>query len=151
MIGAFGIVMMHMRANNNYEISGYVYDTIIPSFTDFVFLFKTVSAFGMCCGYYEKILGNQISFCKFYGKRFKRIFPFFATLVLLDIIVSPSVASLYEGFADLTLLFDFFPNAKNISVIGMGWFLGLVFVFYLIFPFFCVLHFLYFGIKKFHQ
>lgn len=24
---------------------------IIPSFTNFVFLFMTVSAFGMCCGY----------------------------------------------------------------------------------------------------
>lgn len=139
MIAAFGIVMMHMRANNNYEISGYVYNTIIPSFTDFVFLFMTVSAFGMCCGYYGKILGNQISFSEFYGKRFKRVLPFFATLVLLDIIVSPSVASLYEGFADLTLLFGFLPNTGNISVIGVGWFLGLVFVFYLIFPFFCVL------------
>lgn len=139
MTAAFGIIMMHMRANNNYEISGYVYDTIIPSFTDFVFLFMTVSAFGMCCGYYGKVLGNQISFCKFYRKRFKKILPFFATLVLLDIIVSPSVASLYEGFADLTLLFGFLPNAGNISVIGVGWFLGLVFVFYSIFPFFCVL------------
>lgn len=139
MTAAFGIVMMHMRANNNYEISGYVYDTIIPSFTDFVFLFMTVSAFGMCCGYYGKVLSNQISFSEFYGKRFKRILPFFATLVLLDIIVSPSVASLYEGFADLTLLFGFLPHAGNISVIGVGWFLGLVFVFYLIFPFFCVL------------
>ena len=139
MTAAFGIVMMHMRANNNYEISGYLYDTIIPSFTDFVFLFMTVSAFGMCCGYYGKVLGNQISFSEFYGKRFKRILPFFATLVLLDIISSPSVTSLYEGFADLTLLFGFLPNAGIISVIGVGWFLGLVFVFYLIFPFFCVL------------
>lgn len=53
--------------------------------------------------------------------------------------MSPSVASIYEGFADLTLLFGLLPNAGGISVIGVGWFLGLVFVFYLIFPFFCVL------------
>ena len=56
---------------------------------------------------------------------------------MLDIIMSPSVASVYEGFADLTLVFGFLQ--KPISVIGVGWFLGLVFVFYLIFPFFCVL------------
>ena len=139
MIAAFGIVLMHMRANNYYEIAGYVYNKIIPSFTNFVFLFMTVSAFGMCSGYYEKVLCNQISLSEFYRKRFKKIFPFFGILVLLDIIASPSDASLYEGFADLTLLFGFLPNAGNISVIGVGWFLGLVFVFYLLFPFFCVL------------
>lgn len=139
MIAAFGIVMMHIRANTDYEISGYVFNTIIPSFTNFVFLFMIVSAFGMCCGYYEKMLNNQISFSDFYGKRFKKVLPFFGILVLLDVIMSPSVSSIYEGFADLTLLFGLLPNAGGISVIGVGWFLGLVFVFYLIFPFFCVL------------
>ena len=34
-------------------------------------------------------------------------------------------------------MFGLFPN--DISVIGVGWFLGLIFVFYLIFPFYCVL------------
>ena len=139
MIAAFGIVMMHIRANSNYEISGYVYNTIIPSFTNFVFLFMTVSAFGMYCGYYEKVMKNQISFSDFYGKRFKKILPFFATLILLDLFMSPSLDSMYEGFADLTLLFGLLPNAGSISVIGVGWFLGLIFVFYLVFPFFCVL------------
>lgn len=137
MIAAFGIAMMHIRANSNYEITGYVYNTIIPSFTNFVFLFMTVSAFGMCCGYYDKMLKNHVNLTEFYRKRFKKILPFFGTLVLLDIIMSPSVASLYEGFVDLTLVFGFLQ--KPISVIGVGWFLGLVFVFYLIFPFFCVL------------
>ena len=137
MIAAFGIAMMHIRASSNYEITGYVYNTIIPSFTNFVFLFMTVSAFGMCCGYYDKMLQNQVRLTEFYGKRFKKILPFFGTLVLLDIIMSPSVSSLYEGFADLTLLFGFLQ--WPISVVGVGWFLGLVFVFYLIFPFFCVL------------
>lgn len=137
MIAAFGIVMMHVRANSNYEISGYVYDTIIPSFTNFVFLFMTVSAFGMCCGYYEKVMNNQLSFSVFYCKRFKKTLPFFGTLVLLDIVISPSISSIYEGFADITLVFGFLQ--KTISVIGVGWFLGLVFVFYLIYPFFCVL------------
>lgn len=97
----------------------------------------TISAFGMCCGYCEKILHNQISFSDFYGKRFKKILPFFGILIVLDIIISPSLDSLYEGFADLTLMFGFLQ--KPIEVIGVGWFLGLVFVFYLIFPFFCVL------------
>ena len=130
---------MHMAANNSYSISGFFYDSVIPSFTNFVFLFMTVSAFGMCCGYYERVINNKISFNDFYGKRFKKILPFFGMLVLLDIVMSPSIDALYEVFADLTLLFGFLPNGGNIEVIGVGWFLGLIFVFYICFPFFCVL------------
>lgn len=139
MIACIGIMMMHLQANSNYEITGYFYNTVIPSFTNFVFLFMTVSAFGMCCGYYEKVMKQTISLSDFYAKRFKKILPFFGFLVLIDVALSPSRAALFEAFADLTLLFGFLPNAGNISVIGVGWFLGLVFVFYLCFPFFCVL------------
>lgn len=136
-IACFGIVLMHVAANNTYDISGFVYDKLIASFTNFVFLFMVISAFGMCCGYFDKILNNQISLETFYFKRYSKILPFFAFLVLIDIIMSPSKASLIEGFADVTLLFGLFPN--DISVIGVGWFLGLIFAFYLIFPFYCVL------------
>ena len=141
MLAAFGIVMMHVRANstNVNAISGFVYDTMIPSFTNFVFLFMVISAFGMCCGYYEKILNNTISMTEFYKKRFLKVLPFFAVLVLLDVVLEHSLASLYEGFADMTLMFGLLPDCGNITVIGVGWFLGLTFVFYLIFPFFCVM------------
>lgn len=131
--------MMHLRVNNDYDITGFFYNTVIPSFTNFVFLFMTVSAFGMCCGYYEKVINQKISLSDFYAKRFKKILPFFGILVCIDVVLSPSKAALYEAFADLTLLFGFLPNAGNISVIGVGWFLGLIFVFYICFPFFCVL------------
>ena len=36
-IACIGIVMMHVAENSTYSIQGYLYDTIIPSFTDFVF------------------------------------------------------------------------------------------------------------------
>ena len=138
-IACIGIMMMHVRANSGYEVFGFVYNTVIPSFTNFTFLFMTISAFGMCSGYYEKMLNGQLELSRFYGKRFQKILPFFSVLVLLDVVLSPSRQALYEAFADLTLLFGFLPDAGNISVIGVGWFLGLVFVFYLCFPFFCVL------------
>ena len=138
-VACIGIVMMHVAANTSYSITGFFYERVIPSFTNFVFLFMAISAFGMCCGYYEKIKNNQISMEEFYKKRFSKIWPFFAFLVLLDVVLSPSVSSLYEAFADLTLLFGFLPNGGNISVIGVGWFLGTVFVFYICFPFFCFL------------
>lgn len=139
MIAAFGIVMMHIRANHLYPISGFFYDTVIPSFTNFVFLFMTVSAFGMCCGYYEKVMSGRMDWSQFYGKRFQKILPFFGLLVLLDVALSPSVGAFYEAFADLTLLFGFLPSPGSITVIGVGWFLGLIFVFYICFPFFCTL------------
>lgn len=138
-IACIGIVMMHLAANTDYSITGFFYNSMIPSFTNFVFLFMTVSAFGMCCGYYHKILNNQINLSDFYAKRFKKILPFFALLVLIDVLLSPSLNAIYEAFADLTLLFGFLPNAGNISVIGVGWFLGLIFVLYICFPFYCVL------------
>lgn len=131
-----GIVLMHIRANTDYEISGFIYNELIASFTDLVFLFMIISAFGMCYGYYDKIVNNKITIGEFYGKRYTKIWPFFAILCLFELSLSPGLNTLYESFANLTLCYGLLPNAK-ISVIGVGWFLGLVFVFYLIFPFFC--------------
>lgn len=135
---AIGIVLMHVLINGNYEISGFLFRKIIPSFTDLVFLFMVISGFSMCCGYYHRIIKNEIELDDFYKKRFKKIWPFFAFLCFVDFIISPSINSLCELIADLTLCFGFLPN-PNLSVIGVGWFLGLIFVFYIIFPFFCFL------------
>ena len=133
-----GIVLMHVLANGSYGLKGFVFEQLIPSFTNLVFLFMIVSSFSVCCGYFDKIIRNQISPGDFYGKRYARIWPFFALLCILDFMISPSPNALYEVFANLTLCFGLLPNA-DISVIGVGWFLGLVFVFYLVFPFFCYL------------
>ncbi len=75
-IACIGIVMMHIRANSTYALSGFLYDNIISSFTNFVFLFMVISAFGMCCGYLDKMLNNQISLESFYIKRYSKILPF---------------------------------------------------------------------------
>ena len=138
-VSSVGIVMMHMLSNDNnsYEISGVLFETFIPSFTDLVFLFMAISSFGMCCGYYEKVISGKVNWTDFYKKRYMKILPFFSFLVFVDLLAGFSKASLIEAIADISLLFGLFPN--NITVIGVGWFLGVVFAFYLIFPFFCVL------------
>lgn len=128
------IVMMHVRLNGTYNISEWM-----GYFNNFVFMFLVISSFGMCCGYYDNIINNKISMSEFYSRRFRKALPFFSVLVLIDFVISPSVGSLYEAFADITLLFGFLPDAGNIHVIGVGWFLGLIFVFYICFPFFCTL------------
>lgn len=136
-IACVGIVMMHLLAVSSYELSGYIFARVIPSFTNFVYLFMTISAFGMCCGYFDRVLSGKIDLTDFYKKRYIRILPFFTTLIILDLIISFSKESLYEAIANVSLLYGFFPH--DISVIGVGWFLGVVFAFYIIFPFYCVL------------
>lgn len=135
---AIGIILMHMRStsNNNYSISGTVFNTIIPFLTNLVFLFMIISAFSMCCGYYEKYKDGTISISSFYEKRIRKIWPFFAVLVLVDFIMGASINTMLEAFANLTLCFGLLPN-NNFSVIGVGWFIGVIFVFYMLFPFFC--------------
>lgn len=136
-IACIGIVMMHILANNSYALNGFIFDTVIPSFTNFTFLFMVISSFGLCCGYKDRILNGTISLSSFYKKRYVKVLPFFTILVLLDLVMGFSMDSLQEAIADITLTHGLFPN--NITVIGVGWFLGLIFAFYMIFPFFCVI------------
>lgn len=133
---AIGIVLMHVLGNGKYAVPGFVFGKLIPSFTNLVFLFMIISGFSLCCGYYEKAINGTICWGDFYKKRFAKVWPFFAFWSVADLLLSPSVNSLYEVFANLTLCFGLLPNPQ-ISVIGVGWFLGLVFAFYMLFPFFC--------------
>lgn len=93
-----------------------------------------LSAFSMCCGYYEKVKNGTLDLEHFYKRRYQRIWPFFAILCTLELIVEHKLTAFYEWIADLTLAFGLLPN-PNISVVGVGWFLGVIFVFYMIFPF----------------
>ena len=130
-----GIALMHILENRNFGLNGFVFQKLIPSFTNLVFLFMMASGFGMCCGYYQKFKEQKISVGEFYTKRYSKIWPYFALLCALDFVMSPSKSALYEVFANLTLCQGLLPN-MNISVIGVSWTLAVIFVFYLLFPFF---------------
>lgn len=68
---AIGIVLMHILANISVKPSeNYCTQTLIPFFTDFTLLFMLVSAFSMCCGYYQRIKEGSISPNSFYKKRY---------------------------------------------------------------------------------
>lgn len=135
---AVGIVLMHVKANTDFSMNGFFAESMIPSFTNFVFLFMVISGFSLCCGYYEKFTSGEINLEIFYKKRFAKVWPFFAALCLAELVVSYSRRALAETLANLTLFFGMIPG-YNMEIIGVGWFLGLVFVFYFMFPFFCFL------------
>lgn len=139
---ALCIVMMHVRANMMCKPEGLFIYSIIASFSSFVYLFMMLSAFSLCCGYYHKLLCKngdcRFNVDSFYNKRYSRIWPFFFILVIIECVKDCSLESLYESFADLTLVFHLLPN-PSLNVVGMGWFLGVIFLFYIMFPFFCYL------------
>ena len=135
---AIGIILMHVRANGSFNITGFIYNRFIASFTNLTYFFMLFSAFSMCCGYYELLCNNAISLELFYKRRYYRIWPYFAVLCTIEMLNEHNLTTLYEWFADLTLVFGLLPNAK-ISVVGVGWFIGVIFVFYMLFPFYCFL------------
>ena len=92
----------------------------------------------LLCGLLRSRRGAAHSVGEFYAKRYSKIWPYFALLCALDFVMSPSKSALYEVFANLTLCQGLLPN-MNISVIGVSWTLAVIFVFYLLFPFFCFL------------
>lgn len=125
------------QANNAYILTGFIAERMISSFTDFTFLFMTISAFGMCAGYYERVRGGKVNWVDFYKKRYMKVLPFFAVVVLMDIVFNHDLTSIIEAVPNPTLTRGFFPN--QIEQTGVAWFLGLVFVFYAIFPLFCTM------------
>lgn len=73
-----GDLMMHVRVNTDYEVGGFVFDRLIPSFIDFVFRFMIISGISVCCGYFDKNVNHQIALEQFYIKRFQKSWPFCA-------------------------------------------------------------------------
>ena len=127
-IAIAGIVLMHVFTNGNYGLGGFLFEKVIGTAGNFTILFMMVSAFGMCCGYYEKFKAGTINIEAFYKRRYEKLWPFFALLCILDVVISPSADSVYEIFANLTMLQGLLPNPQ-ISVVGVSWTLAVIFVF----------------------
>ncbi|MBS6984549.1 acyltransferase family protein [Paraprevotella clara] len=138
-LSAIGIAVMHYQANLSVKpCLGWVSDVLIPWFSWLVFLFFMISGFALCCGYYDRMKNGKVSLNEFYGKRYKRILPFFGLLCVFDLLADFSKEHLAQAFMNVTLVFNLLPDSE-MKVIGVGWFLGLIFLFYMLFPFFVFL------------
>ncbi len=131
------IVFTHVKDNLEIVIGSGRIANVFGYTGNILLLFMSISAFGLCCGYYQRVFDGTMDFTEFYKRRYLKILPFYIVLICIDLVASFSIPSLFEAFANVTLFTGFIPN--TISVIGVSWFLGTVFVFYFIFPFFCVL------------
>lgn len=138
-LACLGIIAMHIQANTDYNIKGsFIFDKFIPSLTWLVYLFLMVSGFGMCSGYLRKFQDGSVDLESFYKRRYKKILPFFAFLLLIALIVERSLSTVYEASVELLMLHGLLPN-NAVSVVGVCWTLGVIFLFYLLFPCFSVL------------
>lgn len=134
-IAAFGIVAMHVLLLGDYTINNFMYNMIKP-LSALIELFFIISGFSMCCGYYEKAKENQMDWTRFYISRYKKILPIFAIVVMIEAVFSWRFPdTLYEIIGDFSLLFSFMTN-KSLNLASLGWTLGVIFGFYLFFPWF---------------
>lgn len=131
-LSCIAIIAMHIKANADYQIDSVVYRCIIGKWGHLVALFLMISGFGMFCGYYEKFKSGEINLNSFYTKRYKKILPFFITLIV--IVIDRSLEHVIQGFTEATLVFGLLPNNQP-DVIGVCWTLGVIFLFYMLFPY----------------
>ena len=69
----------------------------------------------------------------FYFKRYAKILPFFGFLLIIALLIEPSLTNFYEATMEVTLLYGLLPN-NTMNVLGVCWTLGVIFLFYLMFP-----------------
>ena len=127
-------------------VSNFLYNHFIPAFTWLVYLFLMISGFGMCAGYLRKFQGifqngsqgreqndDGVDLETFYFKRYAKILPFFGFLLIIALLIEPSLTNFYEATMEVTLLYGLLPN-NTMNVLGVCWTLGVIFLFYLMFP-----------------
>ena len=132
-ISCLCIIGYHVKKWTDMPLAG-IGGRIVSTFTQFVPLFLILSGFGMFCGYYERIKNNKISLNDFYKKRYKKIFPYIAFVLVIYILIERSLPSTIEALTESTLVFGLLPN-NNLNVLAIGWTVGVIFLFYMLFPF----------------
>ncbi len=137
-MSCIAIILLHIQKNTQYNISGYIYNNIIGTLAWPVYIFLIISGFGMCLGYLKKFKEGKVDLESFYKKRYLKILPFFIILIMVNIITELSLKNIGEGIIEATISFGLLPN-NNLNVIGVSWTLGVIFLFYMLFPFFTVL------------
>lgn len=138
------VALMHIMVNGAFEVPENLLFTLISRSGALVEMFFILSAFSMCCGYFEKVRDGTILPEEFFSRRFGKFAPFFWMITFLYAVpmAAESVTAgrgagriIEEAFFNISLLFGFLPD-NRMDVAGIGWTLGVIFAFYMLFPFF---------------
>lgn len=133
------IILLHVEANTDYYFFTGMVKRVFSSFPYLTVLFMMISSFCLCAGYLEKFNNNLISIENFYRKRYSKILPFVIVLTILGLVYKPSLQHFYDAIVEVTFTHGFLPGDNIVNLNGVMWFLGVIFVFYLIFPAFTIL------------
>jgi peptidoglycan/LPS O-acetylase OafA/YrhL len=132
---ALGIIMMHVLLLGDFTITTFFHN-IVSKLSSFIELFFILSGFSMCCGYYQRFKNNDINLEQFYANRFMKIVPLFIVVSVIESIFTwKGTSTAIQLFANSTMMFGFMSN-NSIEVASIGWTLGVIFIFYMLFPFF---------------
>lgn len=133
-IASIGIILMHVLILGEFNFP--LFGNAVKKMSSFVELFFILSGFAMSCGYYYKIKNGQISLDKFYKKRFIKVVPLFLVVVVVEALFTWEFPkTIFEVIANASMLFGFMSN-NSLEVASLGWTLGVIFGFYVMFPFF---------------
>lgn len=135
-IACLGIVAYHVCMLCDFQ-GTWIFDLVIRNFDAFVRLFFVISGFSMMCGYFRKVYFGELSLEAFYVRRFGKLLPFFYFALIVNICIAKFRISPFNFFGTASLLFGLMPTHQT-SVVSAAWALGLIFVFYFIFPAFTV-------------
>lgn len=87
---------MHIQVNTKYHLGGsFAFERFIPSLTWLVCLFLMIIGFGMCVGYFNKFQSGAVDLETFYKKRYVKILPFFALLLVIALVMEHSISTVY--------------------------------------------------------
>lgn len=136
-LACIGIIIMHIAANQKYAVPP-ILNRVIVSMDDLVYLFMIISAFGISVGYAHKLTSGTMDYFYFYKRRYQKLWPFFTFLILISLILDHRSVAIAEGLIETSMLFGFLPN-NNLDIVGVGWTVGVIFVFYFTFPVFIAL------------
>lgn len=135
-IACIGIVAYHVCMLCDFQ-GLWIYDVVLRNFDAFVRLFFIISGFSMMCGYFRKIYYGELSLESFYVRRFAKLLPFFYFSLGVNFCITKFRISPLHLFGTATLLFGLMPTHQT-SAVSAAWALGLIFIFYLLFPAFTV-------------
>jgi len=140
MTGIRGLAIVAVIFYHAFMIGGFyglspIADSVFGNLGKAVQLFFMISAFSLMTGYHDR-LNNRDEIVSFYKRRIVKLMPLFALVLAIFVIINICVStptSVYEIIGTLSGWFALMPQYQE-SLVMAGWTIGILAIFYFIFP-----------------